>query len=154
MINRRCYTPYATGYGHNTHNDCISKGANINLGRWTSEEKTTFIRAILIHGSQWDKVQECIKTRNKKQIISHNQKLTKKIKAKLSEEGNIADSIFLRIIDTFAENFNSELKSSIKFLKKIGFSNPFQKLAGNLESIFFPSKNELNKFDIESKKNL
>jgi len=56
-----------------------------NGGRWSKEEHQLFLQGMMIHGREWKKVQEMIKTRTSAQIRSHAQKYFQKItKAKES----------------------------------------------------------------------
>ena len=58
------------------------KQSELHSGRWSEQENKMFLEGVLIHGSNWKRIQSDMKTRTSMQIRSHAQKIFKKIKSK------------------------------------------------------------------------
>jgi len=52
---------------------------NIQTGRWTKTEHTTFMEGLELHGKEWKKIADMIKTRSVVQIRTHAQKYFQKV---------------------------------------------------------------------------
>lgn len=52
---------------------------SVKRGRWTSEEREEFERLLGIHGKEWKKISEILKTRTVVQVRTHAQKYFKKL---------------------------------------------------------------------------
>jgi len=50
-----------------------------NEGRWTAEEHDKFLTAMRMHGKDWDKIEEVVRTRDATHCRSHAQKFFTKL---------------------------------------------------------------------------
>jgi SHAQKYF class myb-like DNA-binding protein len=88
-------------YGNFLENQTIppthdSGSIKVNNGRWSSEEHQKFIEAMFLHGNEWKKVQQHIKTRSSTQARSHAQKF------------------FIRLRKTFLHNESEDMDRSTR----------------------------------------
>ena len=74
-----------TNRSNNQINTYIQKNNN-NRGKWTEDEQNKFIEGIVLHGTDWKKVQNLIKTRSEVQIRTYSQNFVRKIKLIKDEE--------------------------------------------------------------------
>ena len=100
-------------------------------GRWKLEEHQRFIKAIILYGNEWKKVEEYVGTRSSTQARSHAQKFFEKMKM-----ANLVDI-----------NFDFEKKSSIKSLhltlKEMEKGN--KEMLKELNNLAFERKNSKKK---------
>ncbi len=65
-----------------------SDETNYRNGRWTTEEHKKFIKALILYGNNWKKVQSFVTTRSPSQARSHAQKYFIRIKNKILRDFN------------------------------------------------------------------
>ena len=75
-----------------------------STGRWTKEEHLRFLQAIKIHGREWKKVEQYVKTRSSTQARSHAQKFF----VKLQKKGVSVESFIEKL------NQNEDMKEIIE----------------------------------------
>jgi SHAQKYF class myb-like DNA-binding protein len=87
-----------------------------NTGRWTPQEHSKFIEAIIIYGNDWKRVQQHIKTRSPAQARSHAQKFFIRLKKRFQEEfhneSNIMDQQE-RILEWLKETSDTNVLNSL-----------------------------------------
>ena len=71
-----------TSHSSNEINNEIKINSNNinNRGKWSEDEKNKFIEGIALHGTNWKKVQNLIKTRSEVQIRAYSQNFFRKLK--------------------------------------------------------------------------
>jgi SHAQKYF class myb-like DNA-binding protein len=69
----------------------ISYDSQHNNGRWTKNEHVKFLKALVMYGNDWKKIQTSILTRSPTQIRSHAQKFFIRIKNKFMKDLNQED---------------------------------------------------------------
>lgn len=57
----------------------FQSSGGINSGRWTREEHAMFLKGLELHGKEWKKIADLIKTRTVVQIRTHAQKYFQKV---------------------------------------------------------------------------
>ena len=77
-----------TNHSNNEINNEININSNnvYNRGKWTEEEQNKLIEGIALHGTNWTKVQNLMKTRNEIQIKAFSQSFLRKLKLIKDEE--------------------------------------------------------------------
>ena len=72
-----------TSHSNNEINNEIKINDNNvnNRGKWTEDEQNKFIEGIALHGTNWKKVQNLIKTRSEVQIRSYSKNFFRKLKS-------------------------------------------------------------------------
>ncbi len=83
--NSKIFLNKKTNRSNNQINTYIQKNNN-NRGKWTEDEQNKFIEGIVLHGTDWKKVQNLIKTRSEVQIRTYSQNFVRKIKLIKDEE--------------------------------------------------------------------
>jgi len=83
--NSKIFLNKKTNRSNNQINTYIQKNNN-NRGKWTEDEQNKFIEGIVLHGTDWKKVQNLIKTRSEVQIRTYSQNFIRKIKLIKDEE--------------------------------------------------------------------
>ncbi|MCQ2821509.1 MAG: SANT/Myb-like DNA-binding domain-containing protein [archaeon] len=79
-------------------------------GRWTREEQSRFVEAIMIYGNNWKKIQRHISTRSEKQARSHAQKFLLKLKNNpvIEEKGINLNLPWTQVIKILRQSFTLE----------------------------------------------
>lgn len=89
------------------HSSSLEPSAGFNVGRWTEEEHSKFLKGILEYGNEWKMVQKIIKTRSSTQARSHAQKFFLKIKKCIkSQKMQFNEENLLNYISNSNKDFN------------------------------------------------
>jgi hypothetical protein len=91
----------------------LNKVIGNNNGKWTEREKIIFIKEFIENGNEWNRLEDCIKTRNRGQIRSHAQKFFERLSKLFSDQQTkviITPDSFCKFIWPLAQ----EKKESIK----------------------------------------
>jgi len=95
--------------------------SNLNTGRWEADEKVRFIKSCLIHGNDWKKAKQFVKTRTLGQIRSHAQKFINQI-CKNQEIRNKEFMDNVRKLDFKSKNCSNMFGDDSKLLEKHEFN--------------------------------
>jgi len=68
-------------------------GKDGSTGRWTDEEHSAFLSAVLEHGKDWKAISKCVKTRTPVQVRTHAQKYVKKMAKESQKEEGAKDGV-------------------------------------------------------------
>ena len=89
------------------HSSSMAPLVEFNIGRWTEEEHSKFLKGILEYGNEWKMVQKVIKTRSSTQARSHAQKFFLKIKKIIkNQKMQFNEENLLNYISNSIKNFN------------------------------------------------
>ena len=77
---------------------------NINEGRWTKEERDTFIKGLILYGTNWKKLNDLIPTRTDSQVRSHAQKFYQRMKS--CKDENLGIDFTLKSVKNIRDMLN------------------------------------------------
>ena len=83
-------------------------GPNINEGRWTEEERDTFIKGLILYDINWKKINDLIPSRTDTQIRSHAQKFYQRMKS--CKDENLGIDFTLKSVKSIKDMLN-QIKS-------------------------------------------
>ena len=123
-----------------------TKSKSLNDGKWTPEEHKKFLQGIERFGNRWQKVMECVKTRNCAQIRSHCQKYFRRQRnlklQELKKSGRLKNSVFLVLKEYYHHSLPGAQEASIEEKKeKVNSNSPLDCLVDSFS-------NEGNGFDV------
>ena len=81
---------------------------NINEGRWTKEERDTFIKGLILYDINWTKINDLIPSRTDTQIRSHAQKFFQRMKS--CKDENLGIDFTLKSVKSIKDMLN-QIKS-------------------------------------------
>ena len=81
---------------------------NINEGRWTKEERDTFIKGLILYDINWKKINDLIPSRTDTQIRSHAQKFYQRMKS--CKDENLGIDFTLKSVKNIRDMIN-QIKS-------------------------------------------
>lgn len=136
----------------NSRNESIhEKNKKVQTGRWSQEEHKKFIEGIIIHGTEWKKIKNIVKTRTSSQARSHAQKFFLKIKKLMrdleNDNKNILKDKILNIILTKSQKDSFTNAQKEKLLDAI-----FLNIKTNIEEKVINNKSKISQSEIVNPK--